>query len=84
MSQFAVEVEWLRGAQDFLDHRYSRRHVLRFDGGIEVAGSSSPAVVPPPPVRRGGGGPGRSVRRRAIQLPHAVVSGPGRPARLPG
>ena len=39
---------WLRGAQNFLDNRYSRQHVLRFDGGSEVAGSSSPHVVPLP------------------------------------
>lgn len=32
----------------FLDNKYSRKHVLRFDGGIEVAGSSSPHVVPAP------------------------------------
>ena len=39
---------WLRGAQNFLDNHYSRQHVLRFDGGSEVAGSSSPHVVPLP------------------------------------
>ncbi len=39
---------WLRGEQNFLDNRYSRQHVLRFDGGSEVAGSSSPHVVPLP------------------------------------
>ena len=48
MAQFVVEVEWQRSGQDFLDRRYSRKHVLRFDGGAEVAGSSSPAVVPLP------------------------------------
>ena len=35
---------WLRGAQNFLDNHYSRQHVLRFDGGSEVAGSSPPHV----------------------------------------
>ncbi|MGB5102790.1 MAG: OsmC family protein [Steroidobacteraceae bacterium] len=39
---------WLRGDQDFHDKRYSRRHTLRFDGGIEVPGSSSPHVAPLP------------------------------------
>ena len=48
MSQFVVEVEWSRGTQDFLDRRYSRQHLLRFDGGAQVLGSSSPAVVPLP------------------------------------
>jgi organic hydroperoxide reductase OsmC/OhrA len=42
---FTAEVVWTRGDQDFLDGRYSRRHVLRFDGGIEVPGSASPHSV---------------------------------------
>jgi organic hydroperoxide reductase OsmC/OhrA len=45
---YTAAVLWQRGEQDFLDQRYSRRHVLRFDGGVEVAGSSSPQVVPLP------------------------------------
>ena len=45
MHRYTAEVVWERGDQDFLDNRYSRRHVLRFDGGAEVAGSSSPGVV---------------------------------------
>ncbi|WP_137937924.1 OsmC family protein [Chitinivorax sp. B] len=48
MAQYTAEVLWLRGEQQFLDNRYSRRHRLRFDGGIEVVGSSSPNVVPVP------------------------------------
>jgi organic hydroperoxide reductase OsmC/OhrA len=48
MAQYTAQVLWLRGEQDFLSNRYSRRHVLRFDGGVEVPGSSSPHVVPPP------------------------------------
>jgi organic hydroperoxide reductase OsmC/OhrA len=48
MAQYITQVSWLRGEQDFLGGRYSRRHVLRFDGGVEVAGSSSPHVVPEP------------------------------------
>ncbi|WP_354676849.1 OsmC family protein [Cupriavidus plantarum] len=48
MSEYTTEVVWQRGDQDFLDKRYSRRHVIRFDGGIEVPGSSSPHVVPVP------------------------------------
>lgn len=48
MAQHTAEILWLRNEQDFLNNRYSRKHLLRFDGGIEVAGSSSPHVVPLP------------------------------------
>jgi len=49
MSHYTATVEWQRepGAA-FTDNRYSRAHVLRFDGGVTVAGSSSPTVVPLP------------------------------------
>lgn len=47
--EYIAEVLWQRGqGENFIDNRYSRRHVLRFDGGVEVAGSSSPSVVPLP------------------------------------
>ena len=48
MSHYTAEVTWSRAGQNFLDNKYSRRHTLRFDGGVEIAGSSSPQVVPPP------------------------------------
>lgn len=48
MAQYAVDLLWERGQQDFLGNRYSRRHTLRFDGGAEIPGSSSPHVVPIP------------------------------------
>jgi organic hydroperoxide reductase OsmC/OhrA len=48
MAHYTVETLWARGDQNFLDNRYSRRHTLRFDAGIDVAGSSSPQVVPVP------------------------------------
>ncbi|STQ89135.1 OsmC family protein [Iodobacter fluviatilis] len=48
MSQHTAEILWLRGEEDFLSNRYSRKHLLRFDGGLEVPGSSSPHVVPLP------------------------------------
>lgn len=48
MAHYSAEVIWTRNNQDFLSNRYSRKHILRFDGGIEVAGSSSPHVVPLP------------------------------------
>lgn len=48
MASYTADLEWLRGEQDFLGNRYSRRHRIRFDGGVEIAGSSSPHVVPVP------------------------------------
>lgn len=48
MAQYTAETIWLRGDDDFLGNRYSRRHILRFDGGVDVTGSSSPHVVPVP------------------------------------
>jgi organic hydroperoxide reductase OsmC/OhrA len=48
MTPYTAETLWLRGEQNFLDNRYSRKHTLRFDGGAEVAGSSSPHVVREP------------------------------------
>ena len=48
MAKYFAEITWLRGEQDFVSNRYSRRHVMRFDGGAEVIGSSSPHVVPVP------------------------------------
>ncbi len=48
MASHTAEVIWVRGNQDFLSNGYSRRHVLRFDGGVVVPGSSSPQVVPVP------------------------------------
>src|SRR5438445_8249167 len=48
MAQYTAEILWQRGEQDFLGNRYSRKHLLRFDGGVEVPGSSSPHVVPLP------------------------------------
>jgi organic hydroperoxide reductase OsmC/OhrA len=48
MSQHSADILWQRGDQDFVGNRYSRRHTIRFDGGAEWAGSSSPHVVPVP------------------------------------
>lgn len=48
MAQYSAEVIWTRGEHAFSDNKYSRKHVLKFDGGVEVAGSSSPHVVPLP------------------------------------
>jgi organic hydroperoxide reductase OsmC/OhrA len=48
MATYTAEISWARGDQAFLDNKYKRKHVWRFDGGIEVAGSASPHVVPLP------------------------------------
>ena len=49
MSEYTAQLHWERAAHEsFADSRYSRRHRLRFDGGAEVPGSSSPQVVPLP------------------------------------
>lgn len=49
MTTHTAEVTWCRtDSQPFIDGRYSRRHTLCFDGGIEVPGSASPHIVPVP------------------------------------
>jgi organic hydroperoxide reductase OsmC/OhrA len=46
--EYTATVSWRRNGETFSDGRYSRGHVWRFDGGIEVAASASPSVVPLP------------------------------------
>lgn len=49
MSTYTAQVLWQRDPLEaFTDNRYSRRHLLRFDGGVELPGSASPQVVPLP------------------------------------
>lgn len=48
MSEYVAEVRWRRKGAVFTDGRYSRAHVWRFDGGVEVPASSAPASVPLP------------------------------------
>jgi organic hydroperoxide reductase OsmC/OhrA len=45
VARYTAEIVWERGTQTFVDNRYSRRHLWRFDGGAEVPASSSPHVV---------------------------------------
>ncbi len=45
MHEYIAEATWLRGEQTFLDNRYRRGHIVRFDGGAELRGSSSPHLV---------------------------------------
>lgn len=48
MSGHTAVVEWNRQDAGFADHRYSREHVWKFDGGLEIPASASPHVVPAP------------------------------------
>lgn len=49
MSKHVASVSWKRKADEaFTDNKYSRAHIWRFDGGVEVPGSPSPSVVPAP------------------------------------
>ena len=48
MGTYVATVSWTRGTQVYTDGKYSRAHKWRFDGGVEVPGSSSPHVVKPP------------------------------------
>jgi organic hydroperoxide reductase OsmC/OhrA len=42
---YHASVGWRRDGATFTDGRFSRAHVWRFDGGIEVPASASPHVV---------------------------------------
>lgn len=48
MSVHSVEVIWDGAGADFAANAYSRVHLWRFDGGVEVTASASPDVVPLP------------------------------------
>ena len=48
MADYRAGIQWRRNGAAFIDNRYSRAHVWRFDGGVEVPASSSPHVVPLP------------------------------------
>ena len=45
MTVHSVSIEWHRDGGNFIENRYSRAHVWRFDGGLTVPASSSPHVV---------------------------------------
>jgi organic hydroperoxide reductase OsmC/OhrA len=46
MATYTADVTWtLQPGEDFAKGRYSRGHLVRFDGGVEVPGSASPHVV---------------------------------------
>lgn len=48
MGVYSAKLVWERGNAAFVDNRFSRRHILRFDGGAKVVGSSSPTLLAPP------------------------------------
>lgn len=45
MSSHTATLLWTRDDAVFTDGKYSRAHEISFDGGITIAGSSSPSVV---------------------------------------
>jgi organic hydroperoxide reductase OsmC/OhrA len=48
MATHKATITWTGDGVDFTKGRFSRAHSWSFDGGITIAGSSSPSVVPPP------------------------------------
>ncbi len=48
MAEHRATVIWRRGEGDFARGHYSRQHVWRFDGGIQIVASASPGIVPLP------------------------------------
>ena len=48
MARYTAQIIWTRNNQNFLDNKYSREHILSFDGGIDIPASSSPNIVPIP------------------------------------
>ncbi|MGB1239093.1 MAG: OsmC family protein [Pseudomonadales bacterium] len=49
MANYSAQVSWQREQDEaFTDNQYSRGHLWQFDGGAQVAASSSPHIVPLP------------------------------------
>jgi organic hydroperoxide reductase OsmC/OhrA len=46
--EYRAQIVWTRDGAPFVDNRYGRGHLWRFDGGVEVPASSSPLSVPLP------------------------------------
>ena len=70
MSEHKMTLTWKRATPDFEYKTYNRDHTWSFDGGHEMTATAAPAYLGNPELRR----PGRIVRRRALQLPHAHLS----------
>ena len=45
MSEHVAQISWSRDGRDFAYETYSRDHVWRFDGGVEVAATAAPAFL---------------------------------------
>jgi organic hydroperoxide reductase OsmC/OhrA len=45
VSEHSATIFWQRNGANFTDNRYSRGHVWRFDGGVDIPASSSPHSV---------------------------------------
>jgi organic hydroperoxide reductase OsmC/OhrA len=49
MSSYQAEVSWQRqGDEEFVDSKYSRAHLWKFDGGVSIPASSAVSSVPLP------------------------------------
>lgn len=48
VANYGATITWRRNGVAFSNKKYSRAHTWKFDGGAEVAASSSPHVVPLP------------------------------------
>jgi organic hydroperoxide reductase OsmC/OhrA len=48
MAEHVATIEWQRNGADFVDDKYSRAHLWKFDGGLSVPASPSPHIVPEP------------------------------------
>lgn len=49
MAQHNATIKWQRGDNEsYLDNKYSRAHRWQFDGGAQIAASSSPSIVAVP------------------------------------
>ncbi len=45
MSEHRAEIRWYRNTESFAYQDYDRRHLWRFEGGIEVAASAAPEFL---------------------------------------
>ena len=46
MSDHRASIEWSRDGQAFVYETYSRKHVLRFEGGITLFANAAPGNIP--------------------------------------
>jgi hypothetical protein len=41
ISEYIAIIQWKRNQEKFTDNSYSRQHLWKFDGGVEISASSS-------------------------------------------